>query len=298
MAGDGEAIPEAWKELVRSLGTEQLVGAIYVALDDFNARERDTIPPELWRRLGDRSAAYKNPFASDGGSSSGPGEVERIKVKLVAVGGEDGGGGGGTSSDSSEEAVVDLLRDLQAVPMTFETLEASKIGKTISGLRKHSSEKVRGLAAALYKSWKAIVDEHLSRSSSKPPTPTKIASAPAAADHAKKANTAAAASAPTKTAPALAAASAPKTAACNKRKEAPAPPEMDEAKLEAARKKLRERYTEEETAKKQRKIQIINSAPGKAKQRPAAVEQRRRVVVRDTGVAMASRAPVRSSLRM
>ncbi|EAZ15480.1 hypothetical protein OsJ_30893 [Oryza sativa Japonica Group] len=295
MAGDGEAIPEAWKELVRSLGTEQLVGAIYVALDDFNARERDTIPPELWRRLGDRSAAYRNPFVSDGGSSSGSGsgEVERIKVKLVAVGGEDGSGsgGGGTSADSSEDAVVDLLRDLQAVPMTFETLEASKISKTISGLRKHSSsEKVRRLAAALYKSWKAIVDEHLSRSSSKPPTPTKTASAPAAADHAKKANTAAAGHVKTP-------AAAPKTAACSKRKEAPAPPEMDEAKLEAARKKLRERYTEEETAKRQRKIQIINNAPGKAKQRPAVVEQRRRVV-RDTVVAVASRAPVRSSLRM
>uniref|UniRef100_A0A0D3HBS0 TFIIS N-terminal domain-containing protein n=1 Tax=Oryza barthii TaxID=65489 RepID=A0A0D3HBS0_9ORYZ len=243
MAGDGEAIPEAWKELVRSLGTEQLVGAIYVALDDFNARERDTIPPELWRRLGDRSAAYRNPFVSDGGSSSGSGsgEVERIKVKLVA-----------TAADSSEDAVVDLLRDLQAVPMTFETLEASKIGKTISGLRKHSSsEKVRRLAAALYKSWKAIVDEHLSRSSSKPPTPTKTASAPAAADHAKKTRQRLATPA-----------AAPKTAACSKRKEAPAPPEMDEAKLEAARKKLRERYTEEETAKKQRKIQIINNAPG------------------------------------
>uniref|UniRef100_A0A0E0M619 TFIIS N-terminal domain-containing protein n=1 Tax=Oryza punctata TaxID=4537 RepID=A0A0E0M619_ORYPU len=335
MAGAVEAIPEAWKSLVRSLGTEQLVDAIYVALDDFNARERDnTIPAELWRRLGDRAAAYKNPFVGDGSgsvSSAGDGEVERIKIKLVAVGGEDGGR---TSSDSSEDAVADLLRDLQAVPMTFETLEATKIGKTVSGLRKHSSEKVRGLAAALYKNWKALVDEHLSRSNSnKPPAPAKTASADGAADHAK-ANTASAhkpapAAAPTKTASAFTAAdhakkntsaadkpapaaaptknaaadhskkanmaaadkpatkAAPKTIASNKRKEAPA---QEEAKLEAARKKLRERYKEEEASKKQRKIQMINT-PGDAKQRPVVVERRR-------VVAMANRAPVRCLRRM
>uniref|UniRef100_A0A0E0QXK7 TFIIS N-terminal domain-containing protein n=1 Tax=Oryza rufipogon TaxID=4529 RepID=A0A0E0QXK7_ORYRU len=275
MAAGGEAIlEERWKELVRSLGTEQLVDAIYVAIDDLSARERDTISPELWRRLGDRRAAYKNPFARDGlgsGCSAGEDEVEKIKTKLVAVVGEDGGNP--RSDSSSSEAVVELLRALQAVLMTFETLEASKIGKAISGLRKHSSEQVRDLAAALYKSWKALVDEHLTR---KPPAPpTKTASALGAADHANKANTA-----------------APRKAACNKRKEAPAlAPEMDEAKLEAARKKLRERYRDEETAKKQRKIQVID-APGKARERPAVVE--RRGVVRRT---VASHAPVAAFVR-
>uniref|UniRef100_A0A0E0B911 TFIIS N-terminal domain-containing protein n=1 Tax=Oryza glumipatula TaxID=40148 RepID=A0A0E0B911_9ORYZ len=266
MAAGGEAIPERWKEL--------LVDAIYVAIDDLSARERDTISPELWRRLGDRRAAYKNPFARDGmGSdcSAGEDEVERIKTKLVAVVGEDGGNP--RSDPSSEEAVVELLRALQAVPMAFETLEASKIGKAISGLRKHSSEQVRDLAAALYKNWKALVHEHLTR---KPPAPpTKTASALGAADQANKANTA-----------------APRKAAGNKHKEAPAlPPEMDEAKLEAARKKLRERYRDEETAKKQRKIQVID-APGKVQQRPTVVE--RRGVVRRT---VASHAPVAAFVR-
>uniref|UniRef100_A0A0E0M6J7 TFIIS N-terminal domain-containing protein n=1 Tax=Oryza punctata TaxID=4537 RepID=A0A0E0M6J7_ORYPU len=207
-----------------------------------------------------------------------------MKIKLVAVVGEDGGN---PRSDSSVEAVIELLRALQALPMPFETLEASKIGKTISGLRKHSSEQVRDLAAALYKNWKALVDEHLTR---KPPAPTKTASALVVADHANNASMATAAA--HKPAPAA----TPRKTACNKRKEAPAalPPEMDEVtKLEAARKKLRERYREEEMAKKQGKIQMINAPPpGKAKQRPAVVE--RRGVVRRT---VASHAPVAASVR-
>uniref|UniRef100_J3N1C1 TFIIS N-terminal domain-containing protein n=1 Tax=Oryza brachyantha TaxID=4533 RepID=J3N1C1_ORYBR len=262
MAGVVE-ISEQWKELVRSLGTEQLVNAIYVAMDDFQARDGDTIPPKLWSQIGERCAAYKNPFVRDGsGSGSSAGEVvERIKSKLEVR--EEGGGRPG--SDSSEDAVVELLRELQSVPMTFQTLEATNIGKTISGLRKHSSEQVRDLATALYKNWKALVNEHLS--SSKPPVPNKTASAPAA-DHVNvnaAASTKPAREAVTKT---------PR----NKRKEAP--PEMEEAKLEAARKKPKGRYRD---AKKGDKIQMVN-APGKAKQRPG-------VAVRQ------SRAPVRSSLR-
>ncbi|KAF0930946.1 hypothetical protein E2562_038265 [Oryza meyeriana var. granulata] len=210
-------------------------------------------------------------------------EAEGIKSK--PEGGEDGGR---PSSSPSEEAVVELLRALQAVPMTFQTLEATMIGKTISGLRKHSSEQVCDLAAALYKNWKALVNEHLARSSSsKPPAPTKTASALAAVHQAKKANTAAA----HRPVPAA----APKTTACNKRKDETTLPDMDEAKLDAARKKLKERYREVETAKTQRKIQMIN-APGKARQLPVVVERQR--VVRDTVVGVASRAPVRPSLRM
>uniref|UniRef100_A0A0E0M620 TFIIS N-terminal domain-containing protein n=1 Tax=Oryza punctata TaxID=4537 RepID=A0A0E0M620_ORYPU len=199
------------------------------------------------------------------------GEVSGTGEKLA--GGEDGR----PSSYSSEEAAVELLRVLQATPMTFETLEASKIGKTISGLRKHSSEKVRGLAAALYKNWKALVDEHLTKSSSKPPAPAKIALA--ASDHAKKADIAAS----HKPAPAP----ATKKTASNKHKEAPA--HVDEAKLAAVKRKLQESYNEAASAKKQRMIQVIDT-PKKVNRRPVAVVERRCITP-----AVATVAPLRRS---
>ncbi|KAF0930947.1 hypothetical protein E2562_038266 [Oryza meyeriana var. granulata] len=87
------------------------------------------------------------------------GEAEAVEREMVRSKGDEELDGR-PRSDSSEEAMAELLRALQAVPMTFQALEATMIGKTISGLRKHSSE--------------------------------QTASALAAADHAKKAKTAAA----------------------------------------------------------------------------------------------------------
>ncbi|BAT10133.1 Os10g0182200 [Oryza sativa Japonica Group] len=252
MAG-GEAMAAAVREMVRSMGAEQLDEAIAFATMELAGRD---IPFEDVFRLCDEQElrrAKKSSMAE---------EVERIKGKLV--GGEDGGR---PSSDSSEETVVELLRALRSTPMTFETLEASRIGKTISGLRrKHSSEKVRGLAAALYKNWKAIVDEHLTRSSSKPPAPapTKTASA---SDHAKKTDMAAA----HKPAPAP----SPRKTASNKHEAAPA--RADDAKLAAARRKLQDGYKEAASAKKQRVIQVIDT-PKKVNRRPVAVVERRRIM--------------------
>ncbi|KAL5232017.1 hypothetical protein ABZP36_030793 [Zizania latifolia] len=158
------------------------------------------IPDETWRRICAGAAAYrsdaapicqagtgddgtKNPSMGDDGSAGE--QVARIKSKLV--GGEDG-----LPGSNSEEVVLELLRALRTVPMTFETLEATKIGRTICGLRKHRSEKVRDLTRELYRAWKDLADEHLIKctsSSSKPPSPAKTAH-PLAGD--AKANTAAA----------------------------------------------------------------------------------------------------------
>uniref|UniRef100_A0A0D9XI81 TFIIS N-terminal domain-containing protein n=1 Tax=Leersia perrieri TaxID=77586 RepID=A0A0D9XI81_9ORYZ len=267
MATGGEAIPEAWKKLVRSLGSEQLVDAIYVAIDDLAAR--DTIPHEVLRRM----AAVREQLPSVGEV-----EVATINTKLVATAG------------SSEATVVELLRALRALPMTFETLEKTKIGKTITSLTKHSSEQVRGLAGELYKKWRPLVSEHL-RSSSKPTTKTSSAPlAVAAREPAASTTTAAIKTVSNKSTDSALAAAArravqatvamKKTATNNKRKEAP---EMEEARLEAATKKLREGYREAETAKKERKIQIINAPPRKVKPRFVVVERR---------------APVAASLRM
>uniref|UniRef100_A0A0E0EWA4 TFIIS N-terminal domain-containing protein n=1 Tax=Oryza meridionalis TaxID=40149 RepID=A0A0E0EWA4_9ORYZ len=252
MAG-GQAMA-AVREMVRSMGAEQLDEAVAFATMELAGRD---IPLEDVFRLCDEQElrrAKKSSMAE---------EVERIKSKLV--GGEDGGR---PSSDSSEETVVELLRALRSTPMTFETLEASRIGKTISGLRrKHSSEKVRGLAAALYKNWKAIVDEHLTRSCiSKPPAPgtSKTASA---SDHAKKTDTAAG----HKPAPAP----SPRKTASNKH-EAALAHANEAAKLAAAKRKLQDGYKEAASAKRQRVIQVIDT-PKKVNRRPVAVVERRRI---------------------
>jgi hypothetical protein len=45
--------------------------------------------------------------------------------------------------------------------MTFEALEATKVGRAVNALRKSApSEQARHLAAELYRRWKALADEH------------------------------------------------------------------------------------------------------------------------------------------
>jgi hypothetical protein len=76
-------------------------------------------------------------------------KIARIDNKLV--------------SEKESEAVLDSLLQLQAMPMTFEALgsETTKIGQAINALRKTApSEKAREVAAALYKGWRALADEH------------------------------------------------------------------------------------------------------------------------------------------
>ncbi|KAK3161521.1 hypothetical protein QOZ80_1BG0078150 [Eleusine coracana subsp. coracana] len=60
------------------------------------------------------------------------------------------------------EAVLESLRQLQAVPMTFHVLDATKVGRTVNALRKSApSEQARELAAKVYRRWRALADEHL-----------------------------------------------------------------------------------------------------------------------------------------
>ncbi|TVU35600.1 hypothetical protein EJB05_17498, partial [Eragrostis curvula] len=86
--------------------------------------------------------------------------VARINSKLA---GENGG-----------EAVLESLRQLQAVPMTFQVLEATKVGRAVNALRKNaSSDLARELAAALFGRWKALAEEHFRRSRSQSPDSSK-----------------------------------------------------------------------------------------------------------------------------
>nr|XP_034586842.1 probable mediator of RNA polymerase II transcription subunit 26a [Setaria viridis] len=64
-------------------------------------------------------------------------------------------------SEEGGEAVLQSLRQLQGVRMTFEALEATKVGRAVNALRKSApSEQARQLAAELYRRWKALADEH------------------------------------------------------------------------------------------------------------------------------------------
>uniref|UniRef100_K3ZDU9 TFIIS N-terminal domain-containing protein n=1 Tax=Setaria italica TaxID=4555 RepID=K3ZDU9_SETIT len=64
-------------------------------------------------------------------------------------------------SEEGGEAVLQSLRQLQGVRMTFEALEATKVGRAVNALRKSApSAQARQLAAELYRRWKALADEH------------------------------------------------------------------------------------------------------------------------------------------
>jgi hypothetical protein len=82
------------------------------------------------------------------------------------------------SEEGGETVVVESLRELQGVHITFEALEATKIGRAVNALRKSApSEEARQLAAALYKGWKALANERF-RSSRAPPQQPGIEKGP------------------------------------------------------------------------------------------------------------------------
>ncbi|CAN6290047.1 unnamed protein product [Urochloa humidicola] len=90
---------------------------------------------------------------------------------------------GELTSKQGSDAVLESLQQLQAVPMTFEALEATKVGRAVNALRKSApSEQARGLAAALYRSWKALADEHFAARLATTTAPAGDAAAATAAD--------------------------------------------------------------------------------------------------------------------
>ncbi|TVU31273.1 hypothetical protein EJB05_22954, partial [Eragrostis curvula] len=254
---------------------------------------------------------------------------------------------GELSGAEDGEAVLESLRQLQTVQMTFAALEATKVARAVNALRKSaSSEEAREVAAALYWAWKALALDHLRsvRNNKAPPVKArraagssagrgkaKVARTTSSADTATLRkqrseapskteqrpvvarqrvvgkNTAAArpkpapASKPSTSGSTSTAASAAANTAANKRVAPPsvaptrkanmpaqpqkptsgssvagkrkeAPTSFDEASLERAKRRLRERYQEAMAVKEKRTIQVIN-APGKSKaqQRPVVV---------------------------
>nr|AGY80452.1 Transcription elongation factor (TEF) [Dendrocalamus latiflorus] len=77
-------------------------------------------------------------------------EAERIKADLL------------NNQEKSEAALLELLRRLQQLEFTVDTLTVTEIGKAVSSLRKHNSRQIRQLVRLLIEGWKRIVDEWMS----------------------------------------------------------------------------------------------------------------------------------------
>lgn len=61
--------------------------------------------------------------------------------------------------DESASGLCNLLRKLQLMAISVETLKATEIGKSVNALRKHASKDVRQIARTLIEVWKDMVDE-------------------------------------------------------------------------------------------------------------------------------------------
>ncbi|XP_024958989.1 probable mediator of RNA polymerase II transcription subunit 26c [Cynara cardunculus var. scolymus] len=62
-------------------------------------------------------------------------------------------------SQSVAAVVYESLSKLQHLGLSFKTLEATGIGKSVGALQKHASRDVRQIAKKLVRIWKGVVDE-------------------------------------------------------------------------------------------------------------------------------------------
>uniref|UniRef100_A0A0E0HPN5 TFIIS N-terminal domain-containing protein n=1 Tax=Oryza nivara TaxID=4536 RepID=A0A0E0HPN5_ORYNI len=62
----------------------------------------------------------------------------------------------------SEATLLELLRSLQQLELTVDTLMVTAIGKAVSSYRKHNSNQIRHLVQLLIEGWKRILDEWMS----------------------------------------------------------------------------------------------------------------------------------------
>ncbi|KAH9324414.1 hypothetical protein KI387_004592, partial [Taxus chinensis] len=72
-------------------------------------------------------------------------EVDRIKGIL-------------SNPDESEKQLYESLRRLELMQLSVDTLEVTAIGKVVSRLRRHNSERIRSMAKMLVSGWKELVD--------------------------------------------------------------------------------------------------------------------------------------------
>ncbi|GLT88067.1 hypothetical protein SLE2022_061090 [Rubroshorea leprosula] len=65
------------------------------------------------------------------------------------------------NEDQSERVLLDSLKRLQLIDLSFEILKKTEIGKPVNLLRKHNSSQIRKLARSLILAWRIKVDKWL-----------------------------------------------------------------------------------------------------------------------------------------
>ncbi|RVE71014.1 hypothetical protein OJAV_G00070530 [Oryzias javanicus] len=61
--------------------------------------------------------------------------------------------------EQRQDGALDLLRELQNIKMSLETLQSTRVGMSVNAVRKQSSdEEVQTLAKSLIKSWKRLLE--------------------------------------------------------------------------------------------------------------------------------------------
>ncbi|KAF5196359.1 Pentatricopeptide repeat-containing protein [Thalictrum thalictroides] len=63
------------------------------------------------------------------------------------------------SDNQAEDVILELLRKLQLMSLSVQSLQATKIGMTVNHFRRHRSKCISNFARSLIKVWKDLVDE-------------------------------------------------------------------------------------------------------------------------------------------
>ncbi|KAJ9550783.1 hypothetical protein OSB04_014828 [Centaurea solstitialis] len=150
--------------------------------------------------------------------------------------------------ESDEALVYESLSKLEEMGgMTFKTLEATKIGISVKGFQKHASMDIRQIARRLIKKWRCVADEWIEASE-------KASSCVFQQEEEKEAKVEEKQMVVKKES-----SSVVKLRIISEEK-----PNMEEGrsetierKIEESKRKLHQRYEEAESAKRQRKIQVI-----------------------------------------
>lgn len=152
---------------------------------------------------------------------------------------------------ADEASMLESLTRLKMMTMTVETLEATAIGKVVSGLKKHGSKQIRDLARTLVDGWKVMVGEYLAtQSSEQQSSPDVLAIQNKNEPEVKNKKQQVVAVKPNK------------AANNNERKMLCLNDEVAvQAKIEGTKRKLHESYEQIEKTKRQRMVQVLDELP-------------------------------------
>ncbi|PRQ57837.1 putative transcription regulator IWS1 family [Rosa chinensis] len=150
---------------------------------------------------------------------------------------------------ANDPSMLESLTRLKMMTMTVETLEATAIGKVVSGLKKHGSKQIRDLARTLVDGWKVVVSEYLATQNSKQSSSDVLSKQNKNEQLVIKKQE-------------VVAVKPIKASNNNEEKMQRLDDEVAaQAKIEATKRKLHERYEQIENTKKQRMVQVLDDLP-------------------------------------